>query len=359
MVKFVYTTALVALIATVNAVPDPSPEGENNDWRTPALQNGWHHHDPSNSHGLPAHGFPSQYQPASNQFLNFASQPQMQIIPQVQPQMMSVPQMMPAPQMMSAPQPVMMAPQPQVQMMAAPRPAPVMMAPQPQVVQMAAPQPQVMPIIQPQPQVHHPVVINPFHNPMPENSNPASEGSNNHHPYSRPEDEPTPFVNPMFSPIGNHHSQPESNHHVPSVPYHPTFSSDDEHDGPNSINLHSPGIVEGADVIHSIEYRADGNYKMEVIFKSAIPMNIVDLRVGKCNEFTPGVALIDKDSEEVTMEIDMSICQQECDFQDDQLLSSIDILNQPIDIIFGLTDPQDEDHVISRYHVRQIGRAHV
>jgi hypothetical protein len=365
MVKFVYTTALAsALISSINAAPSPNPNPVAEPESTFANPGGWRNPQPS---------FPNNFG-SSPQIQIQHSQPQVHVV-QAPPQPIRV---MSAPQVVAAPQPqIVMAapPQPQIQMVAAPQPAPVrvMAAPQPQPIVMAAP-PRVM--VSSQPVVHHVqlpdvprgndgLLFNPFeHNNSPKISIPEVTLPPR---YSNPENDAPPhnpmFNNPLssqpesYNPFHNPapaNSQPELPHFNPppanSQPYHPSFPSDDEHDGPNTINLNSPGIVEGQDLIYEIEYRADGNYKLEIIYKSHHPIIFNDLKVGKCNEYTPGVAIIGKNSEEVTMEVDMAICQKECDFTGDQLMSSIDVLNQPIDIIFGIED--ETGHVVSRYHVR-------
>ena len=133
-------------------------------------------------------------------------------------------------------------------------------------------------------------------------------------------------------------------------PSAPENGQDFEHS--QMVNMGAPGVVEGTDVIKSIAYRSDGNYKLEINFKGVIPLTFVDLQAGKCSQFTPGVSIVNADNFDTTLEIDMAICQKECDLRAEDLLSSIDVLNEPIDITFGIQDPEDYNRVIGKYHIQ-------
>lgn len=111
-------------------------------------------------------------------------------------------------------------------------------------------------------------------------------------------------------------------------------------------------VLEGReDLITDVFYRADGNYKLLVKIATNYAMKFDNLLVGKCNAMSPGVTVQNEDTTEVTLMIDMNMCQFICDKSEDELVSTIDIMNQPIDISFGVKDHDDWRTTVGRYRV--------
>lgn len=195
-----------------------------------------------------------------------------------------------------------------------------------------------------------------------EPSNPFAHQNSFNAPVNNPFENPVSFY-PNAGPEGhpgqgNSNFKPES--HFPNAghggndfnrpPPMAPMNHDMEH--AKSIDLANPGVVQGYDVINSINYRTDGNYKMEINMKGSVPLKIVDLVAGKCSAITPGVSIVNAENTDTTLEIDLSICQEECDLAPNEILSSIDVLNQPLNIQFGIADPQQPENIIAQYNIQ-------
>lgn len=168
----------------------------------------------------------------------------------------------------------------------------------------------------------------------------------------QPESEPQTVAEP--EPESNAEPEPESNAEPNGEPA--TYNRPSKLELANFDGSPIQGDVQGQNVMKQITYRADGNYKMSIKFESTIQILFADdFQVGKCNKYSPGVAFIGLNSETTILQVDLNLCQIECDFESGKLLASIDILNQPLDIKFSLMNPDfptDKSKILCKYHVR-------
>lgn len=179
------------------------------------------------------------------------------------------------------------------------------------------------------------------------------QGDDEHSDFAAP---PSPFVNYNFQgPVSaaefNANNMNVENFHELSKPEAYSSLSD------NTVtDLSNPDckvhLIKGLNLISGVEVIADGNYKLKLTIDATIPVVFKDLIVGKCGRHTPGIAILDEVSYSAAIEIDMAICQEECDLEaENNLKSSIDIMNQPIEVSFSLIEKRGDDQVLAVYQM--------
>lgn len=115
------------------------------------------------------------------------------------------------------------------------------------------------------------------------------------------------------------------------------------------------GLLQGREMLNHFEVEADGNYKMTVILYGNEPLTLRNVVAGKCGRFSPGLNILREESKEVHMEIDMGLCQLECDFEEHKLENTAEILSRPIDVYFDVTEAngmlKDNGYLAASYKI--------
>ena len=132
----------------------------------------------------------------------------------------------------------------------------------------------------------------------------------------------------------------------------PLGDPDQEH----TTKINNPVQLSGPKLLNSYSYKTDGNYKMQLTLNSenSLPFALIDFSADKCNDLTEGVSIINPETSTVTIEIDLTKCKYKCDEEVSQDLGSIESLNVPIKINFGMV-PQGVK-INNRNGMNQIAR---